>query len=246
MSRSPQFVNSLTAFLLNLLLVSMLVVSPISVKTTPKEDNLSSPAAENVRTTGEHPPYHSLIRQSALRYGVDYRLIYSIIQQESRFNNEAVSEQGAMGLMQVMPVTGADVNNDASIDHLNLPAGNIHTGIAYFSSLMELFKNATPEDQIKLSLAAYNAGPSRIYDAMEIAAYMGESPLKWAPVKNALPLLSRRYYTLHCAIWKTGKPRSGYFGDSRETITYVYNVSKYYSQFCEKYDKAQRPDGISE
>lgn len=155
---------------------------------------------------------------------LDWRLIMAIIKQESKFNENAVSNRGAQGLMQLMPITQMEfVNISTNGFH---PQENIKMGISYFLKLYRLFKSATKEDRIKLTLAAYNAGPSRIYDAQDIAAYLGENPFSWRAIQNALPLLSKRYYTLHQSIWDGGKPRNGYFGSWRQTVLYVQSVIK--------------------
>jgi membrane-bound lytic murein transglycosylase F len=138
--------------------------------------------------------------------------------------------------MQVMPAMDSDTSDVISPD-LNVPEDNIRAGISYFAQMMDLFKNTSPDDQIQLALAAYNAGPARIYDAMELAAYIGENPLQWAPVRNALPMLSMRYYSLHQSVWKDGKPKSGYFGDWRQTVSYVENVMKYYNEYQSQFKR---------
>jgi membrane-bound lytic murein transglycosylase F len=157
-------------------------------------------------------------------FGIDWRLIMAIINQESQFDENAVSYRGAQGLMQLMPVTQMEF--DDTLTNAFHPQTNIKMGINYFVKLYRLFELAPKEDRIKLTLAAYNAGPSRIYDAQDIAAYLGENPFSWRAIQNALPLLSKRYYTLHQSIWDGGKPRNGYFGSWRQTVLYVQSVIK--------------------
>jgi membrane-bound lytic murein transglycosylase F len=217
-------------------IISVIAVTPLSVKSHSGSDNTSATNGQNVMIRAANPPYHGVIRQVANEYKLDYRLIFSIIKQESRFQNDAVSEQGATGLMQVMPAMDSDTSDVISPD-LNVPEDNIRAGISYFAQMMDLFKNTSPDDQIQLALAAYNAGPARIYDAMELAAYIGENPLQWAPVRNALPMLSMRYYSLHQSVWKDGKPKSGYFGDWRQTVSYVENVMKYYNEYQSQFKR---------
>jgi membrane-bound lytic murein transglycosylase F len=172
-----------------------------------------------------------IIKKYAKEYGIDYRLIIAIIRQESRFDKEAVSHRGAQGIMQIMPVTNAEISEEIEILDPTHPHENIRAGVYYIAKLLSLFKKGTPEDRMSLALAAYNAGPSRIYDAQQIAAYMGESPAAWSSVEKALPLLSKRYYTLHSHIWKTAKPRNGYYGSWRQTVTYVNNVMEFYKEY---------------
>ena len=178
------------------------------------EPELSSVGPPNV-------PYLGLVRSYSERFGIDYRLILALIKQESRFQETDVSTKGAYGLMQIMPVTSSDINDRLDLGSLALPEENLHAGIYYFASLLRLFESSCYRDRICLSLAAYNAGPSRIYDAQELAAYLGEDPSTWKGVRNMLPLLSKRYYTLHQSVWPDGRPKNGYFGGSRQTLAYV-------------------------
>jgi membrane-bound lytic murein transglycosylase MltF len=171
----------------------------------------------------------SSLRQYADEYGVDYRLVLAIIRQESRFDPEALSDRGASGMMQIMPVTNAEITSQLEILDPGHPRENLRAGIYYFAKLSRLFKNASPDDRMSLALAAYNAGPSRVYDAQEIAAYMGEDPSSWRAVAKALPLLSKRYYTLHALVWNDARPKYGYYGSSRQTITYVDRVMNAYA-----------------
>lgn len=183
------------------------------------------------RITGSNPTsklheYRKIVDERTKTTEVDPKLILAIIKQESQFNETALSEKGAQGLMQLMPQTQFEISGD-SLDSFH-PEKNINMGISYFSRLYQLFEKAQEEDRICLALAAYNAGPSRIYDAQDLAAYLGEDPLSWRSIQNALPLLSKRYYTLHQSVWDGGKPRNGYFGSWRQTILYVQNVLKFH------------------
>lgn len=176
-------------------------------------------------------PYHNTIKKYSKEYGVDFALVCAIIEQESRFDANVVSDKGAMGLMQVMPAKDDDGNTEASSLSLSVPEENIKKGISMIAYLNRLFDQCPPQDRIRLTIAAYNAGPSRIYDAQDLAAYMGDNPQSWSAVRNALPLLSKGCYTLHNAVWKDGKPRSGTFRDYHQTVNYVDNVMKSYEKF---------------
>ena len=171
------------------------------------------------------------IKRYSQEYGVDYRLILALIKQESRFDKDAVSGRGAIGLMQLMPVTNAEILDELQIEQTSLASHHLRAGIYYYAKLMELFQNASDEDRLSLALAAYNAGPSRIYDAQELAAYMGENPNSWESVRNVLPLLSKRYYSLHQSVWGEEKPKNGYFGSYKQTMTFVDNIMTTYREF---------------
>lgn len=176
--------------------------------------------------SGLNLEYRNFTIQKTKQLSLDWKLIFAIIKQESQFNTHAVSPMGAQGLMQLHPTTQKDFGMD-SLEAFH-PFRNIDVGITYFSKLYSLFEKADEPDRTCLALAAYNAGPSRIYDAQEIAAYLGENPLSWRAIQNALPLLSKRFYTLHKSVWEGGKPRYGYFGGWRQTIYYVESVLNYH------------------
>jgi len=93
------------------------------------------------------------IRRAARAHKVDPMLIKAIIKTESDFNPYAVSSQGAQGLMQLMPGTARDLQVKDPFD-----AGqNIFGGTRYIRKLLDSYQG-----DVRLSLAAYNAGPGRV------------------------------------------------------------------------------------
>lgn len=175
--------------------------------------------------------YGSLIRDYSNHYQMDWRLVLAVIRQESRFRHDAVSYKGAYGLMQIMPVTQAELTDKIGVEEATTPRNNIRAGIFHLRSLYRYFDEAAGDDRVQLTLAAYNAGLGRIRDAQAIAKYLGHNPNSWRDVKDALPLLSKRYYTLHRQIWPEGKPRSGYFRNYRQTTIYVENIMQFYGDY---------------
>lgn len=176
--------------------------------------------------------YGTTIKNYSREYRLDWRLVLAVMKQESRFSAEAESERGASGLMQIMPQTGEEVGRNLAIEDMAHPMNNIRGGIFYLSKLYDMFDGASEEDRVRLTLGAYNAGIGRIYDAQDVAAYLQDNPRKWQSVRDALPLLSKRYYTLHRSVWNQEKPRTaGWFGSSRQTLAYVDKVMGYYDEY---------------
>ena len=94
-----------------------------------------------------------VINECAEKYNIDQELIRAMIQVESGWTTDAVSNKGAQGLMQLMPRTSAMLGIDDPFD----PVQNIEGGVRYISDLTDKYKG-----DIEKALAAYNAGPSRV------------------------------------------------------------------------------------
>lgn len=120
-----------------------------------------SPRGERSRQAAdlylEGLPFGREIRGAAQRYELDSLLLASIVEAESSFRPDAVSEKGALGLMQLMPLHFAP--NDpaiAAIDPLD-PAVNLNLGARYLRDLRKRY-----DGDLELALAAYHAGPGTI------------------------------------------------------------------------------------
>ncbi len=200
-------------------------IGPVVGSTQDAPDLLDAATERCIRT------YGPTIKRYAGRYGFDWRLVLAIMKQESRFSRSAESHKGAEGLMQLMPVTGEELARNLELDDLSHPEQNIQAGIFYLRKLYDLFEESGEADRLKLTLAAYNAGLSRIYDAQELASYLHARPAEWQAVKDALPLLSKRFYTLHRSVWGQDRPKSGWFGNAGQTLKYVDSVMDYYDDF---------------
>jgi soluble lytic murein transglycosylase-like protein len=128
-------------------------------------DNAAGMRQRLVRAVLQHPnvpTVEPLIRQAASKHGIDPALVKAVIAAESGFNPQAVSPKGAIGLMQVIPDTGAryGVTGDArrtAAQKLADPKTNITTGVRYLSDLLRMFSG-----NLELVLAAYNAGEGAV------------------------------------------------------------------------------------
>lgn len=93
------------------------------------------------------------IKRAARRYNLPEKLISSVIQAESNFQADAVSPAGAQGLMQLMPATARELGVDDPFDVRQ----NIDGGAGYLRQMLDRFGG-----DVKLALAAYNAGPGTV------------------------------------------------------------------------------------
>ncbi len=93
------------------------------------------------------------VSKAAEKYNLPSKLIKAVIRAESNFNSQAVSSAGAQGLMQLMPATAEELGviNPFDVDQ------NIDAGTRYLRKMMDKF-----DGNIKLALAAYNAGPGTV------------------------------------------------------------------------------------
>jgi Transglycosylase SLT domain len=97
--------------------------------------------------------WDAAIEEHAAAHRVRPELVRAVIQVESAFNPRARSHKGAMGLMQLMPDTAADLGVTNAYD----PEQNIRGGVAYLRQLLDKFGGNE-----ELALAAYNAGPGAV------------------------------------------------------------------------------------
>ncbi len=107
----------------------------------------------------------------------DWRLLASLVLQESRFEPDVRSWAGAYGLMQLMPTTGKQFG----IDIYSSPENNIRAGVKYIEWLQDMFEDkvADEDERIKFILAAYNVGPGHVLDARQLARKYGRDPDVW-------------------------------------------------------------------
>ena len=97
-------------------------------------------------------PYRETVEQYARVYGVDSSLAAGVIHAESRFNSNAQSHRGAVGLMQLMPDTAAGLGVDPYDEQQN-----VEGGAKYLREMLDTFGG-----DVRKAVAAYNAGPAAV------------------------------------------------------------------------------------
>jgi len=121
--------------------------------------------------------YDETIKKYSAVIDWDWRLLASLIYQESKFNHDTVSRRGAFGLMQMMPLTAQKFDVDSS----STPEDNIRGGCMYIKWLDNQLKDRVknPDERIKFVLAAYNVGLGHIFDAQALAKKHGKKYEVW-------------------------------------------------------------------
>jgi membrane-bound lytic murein transglycosylase MltF len=146
-----------------------------------------------------------LFRKYGAQYELDFLLMMAQGYQESRLDQGARSQVGAIGVMQVMPATGAELG----VGNIHEMEPNIHAGVKYVRTLMDRYFADDSLDAFNRTLftfAAYNAGPGRVAGLRRKAAARGLDPNQWLGTVEQI------------AAEEIG----------RETVTYVSSIYKYY------------------
>jgi len=146
-----------------------------------------------------------LFRKYGDQYQMDFLLMAAQGYQESQLDQNAKSHVGAVGIMQLMPATGKELQ----VGDIRKMEPNIHAGVKYVRKLIDTYFKDEPMDNLNKGLfafAAYNAGPGRVRQLRKEAEKRGLDPNVW--FGNVEQIASERI--------------------GRETVTYVANIYKYY------------------
>jgi membrane-bound lytic murein transglycosylase MltF len=146
-----------------------------------------------------------LFHKYAPRYRLDPLMTVALGYQESRLDQAARSEVGAIGIMQLLPATGAEMK----VGDVTQAEANVHGGIKYLRQLIDRHvsgESVDEQNRMLLALASYNAGPGRVAALRAEAPKLGYDPDIWF---NNVELVAAR--------------RVG-----QETVIYVRNIYKYY------------------
>lgn len=171
----------------------------------------------NVLQKGQLSVYDDIIKEISDSHGVDWKLVASLIAQESKFDPYAESWMGARGLMQIMP----HIVDSDSLDLFD-PYVNINEGINILKQHLEHYDYLDERNQWAMALATYNAGMGHMADARRIVIDMNKNPNDWNNVSDALLKLMRYQYYQHA--------RYG-FCRGIETVKYVNEVLNRYTTY---------------
>jgi membrane-bound lytic murein transglycosylase F len=129
-----------------------------------------------LNASGKISPYDALIKEYSEEIGWDWRLVASLIYQESRFNPQAKSWAGAYGLMQLMPNTAERFG----IEPESAPKQQIRAGVMYVKWLDDKLSDVKDRNErYKFVLAAYNVGLGHVLDSRALAVKNGKNPNLW-------------------------------------------------------------------
>jgi membrane-bound lytic murein transglycosylase MltF len=163
---------------------------------------------KNAAAESERKKFHAVVQyfqKYGKQYDVDWLLMAAQGYQESQLNQAIRSPVGAIGVMQVMPATGKDLN----VGDIAEIEPNIHAGIKYMRWMIDHYYGDQPMTQLDKALfafASYNAGAGRVAQLRKEAAKRGLDPNVWF------------HNVEYVAAEKIGA----------ETVTYVSNIYKYY------------------
>jgi len=166
--------------------------------------------------------YDSLLKFHSKEIGWDWRLLSSMMYEESKFQKSARSWAGAIGLFQLMPLTAKEFGGKNMFN----PNDNIKTAMKFIKDLQRQWEFIEDKNErIKFVLASYNAGSGHVHDARRLTKKYGKNGEIWDNntaifIKN---LMEKKYYTDRVV-------RYGYCRGS-ETYNYVDKIIKRYNKY---------------
>jgi len=148
---------------------------------------------------------YALFEKYGKKYNFDPLMLAAQGFQESQLNQNAKSPVGAIGVMQVMPATGKELN----VGDIRTTESNIHAGAKYMDQLMSKYFSDAKFDEVNRTLfafASYNCGPGNVSKMRKAAEKSGLDPDQWF---NNVEIVTAKKIGI-------------------ETTTYVRNIYKYY------------------
>jgi membrane-bound lytic murein transglycosylase F len=175
-----------------------------------------------VLKTGRISAYDEDIKKFSEELQWDWRLLASLIKQESNFLPTAKSWAGAYGLMQILPSTAKQYG----VDSIQSPHVNLAVGVKFLKWLDSRFSKIIPNrvERLKFVLAAYNVGIGHVIDAQLLAKKYNKNMYKWDEVKEFLLNKSDpKYY--NDPVVKFG------YCDGRQPTDYVNSILARYQHY---------------
>ena len=174
-------------------------------------------------SSGRISPYDESIKKYSEEIGWDWRLLASLIYQESRFDPKANSWAGAFGLMQLMPTTARRFR----VSQSSTPAEQIRAGTEFIDWLNNRFDDIIPDpvERQRFILAAYNVGPGHIFDAIALTKEYGGDPAVWHGNVEQYLLKKSDPKFYRDPVVKYGYARG------RETYNYVIQVEERFEHY---------------
>ena len=127
-----------------------------------------------------------LLQWVGRRHEIDWRLLASLMYEESRFDPDAVGPGGSAGLFQFMPFTWRELG----VEDPHHPTEAAEAGARYLRRLMDGFEDLPLPDRVAMAIASYNVGPRHVFDARRLAGQMDFDPDRWTgSVETAMLLL---------------------------------------------------------
>jgi membrane-bound lytic murein transglycosylase F len=185
---------------------------------------------------GELSPYDDLIKKAADQLNWDWRLLAAQIFRESKFNPEVISWAGAIGLMQLLPVTAKEYG----VTKLKDPEENLKAGTAHLELLTSIWEEMIddPDERIKFILASYNVGHGHVRDARRLARKYGEDENSWEVVSDYLLKKSVQAY-YNDPIVEFGYCRGT---EPVEYVEYIYETFENYKMLVDEDETTENND----
>jgi membrane-bound lytic murein transglycosylase F len=137
------------------------------------------------------PQLQAMFEEAAQSTGLDWRLLAAVGYQESKWQTQAASADGAQGIMMLTSDTASTVGVRDRSDQWQ----NILGGAKYLAQVIDTIPNRIAEpDRTWLALAAYNVGYGHLEDARVLAQMRGKDPDSWTDVRAQLPLLAQEQW----------------------------------------------------
>jgi membrane-bound lytic murein transglycosylase F len=179
------------------------------------------------------PKVKQLIKQTAAKHDMDWRLLAAISYQESHWRAKAKSPTGVRGMMMLTLPTAREMGVK---NRLNAEQ-SLDGGARYLKKILKRLPDDIQEpDRTWMALAAYNVGLGHLNDAREITEFQGGDAQRWVDVKQRLPLLEEKHWY---AFTQFGYARG------HEPVTYVQRVRHYYELLNWYFPDEQQPNSTS-